>query len=219
MQISYPSFDQLVTEYFADVYRLCFLLTDGRTGAWQTTFQTFLYMGAISEPFADKTAEQDAIFYWCIRTCTDYYYRKIRRRPRRERFSKDTPFPVSDNLWELLGMPFQKKAAVFFICYLGFTPERTRHILNKKAALPAINGMDPELQEKWKQAVSSIAPAADGAAQLSGEAYLRFEERNVPLENRLRGIRCWWDHAVIWIAAAILVLFAAAAYYTSGIGL
>lgn len=228
MQISYPSFDQLVTNHFPDVYRLCLLLTKDPSSAWQTAFQTFLYMGTIAEPFPDEAAEQNALFSWCVRTCTDYYYRKIRRKKRREFFEQEVPFPVSDSLWELLGLPLQKKAAVFFNDYLGFAPERTRLILkgddltqnasHKTSVTPqGPKGAKEPGNEQWQQAVASIRPAEDAASQLLGEIYLRFEERNVSLENKLRNIRYWWDHAVIWIAAAIILLFAAAAWYTAQI--
>ncbi len=223
MQISYPAFDQLVTEHFTDVYRLCFLLTGEPAGAWQTTFQTFLYMGTQKEEFTDPDAEQDALYRWCVHTCTDYYYRKIRKRPRRARFQENVPFSVSDGLWTLLGMPFKKRASVFFTCYLGYTQEHTRHILNKKAGhqpaphRAAGSSSSDVSEDQWREAISSVSPAEDGEAQMLSEIYLRFEERNVPLENKLRDIRSWWDHSVIWIAAAILLLFAAAAWYTARI--
>lgn len=228
MQISYPSFDQLVTDRFPDVYRLCFLLTGEPSAAWQTAFQTFLYMGTQQEPFPEEDDEQNVLWSWCVRTCTDYYYRKIRRRKRRDRFEQDVPFSVSDNLWSLLGMPFRKKAVIFFTDYLGFTPERTEYILSGRAAnQKSKHVVSPsestkqtptgQQHEAWREAAASICTAPDGASQLLGEIYLRFEERNVPLENKLRNLRYWWDHAVIWIAAAIVLLFVAAAWYTAQI--
>lgn len=247
MPISYPSFDQLVTDQFPDVYHLCFLLTGEPSSAWQTAFQTFLYMGtadigtaaAPQEPGegqADQTSElapepvstqmsggiqeQNVLWSFCIRTCTDYYYRKLRRRPSRRRFEETAAFPVSDSLWELFCMPFQKKAAVFFTDHLGFTPERARSVISgKKAGLApaAPSPMPSGMNGQWEEVIASIPLPEDGAQQMLSEIYLRFEERNVPLENRLRDIRYWWDHAVIWIAVAIILLFAAAAWYTSRI--
>jgi hypothetical protein len=60
-----------------------------------------------------------------------------------------------------------------------------------------------------------ILPDSETADQISDELYLRFEERSVGLENRLRSIRLFMDHAILWIAMGILVLCAAAVFYTS----
>lgn len=216
MQISYPDFDNLLEKHFDGIYRLSFLLTVRPSDTWQAAFQTFLYIGAQAEAFADEKAEQDALYAWCIRTCTEYYYRKIRRRPSRDKFQKLAPFPVSGQLWELMGLSFRKKAHIFLTSYLGLSPERIAAILEPPAGTE-INAGDFQ-KESWSHAIASISPPGDGASQLSSEIYLRFEERNVPLENRLRSIRFWWDRAVIWIAAAVVLLFAAAAYYTAGLG-
>lgn len=215
MQISHPDFDGLLEKHFADIYRLSFLLTALPADAWQATFQTFLYLGAQTESFLDEKTEQDALYGFCIRTCTDYYYRKIRRRPRRERFEKLVPFAVSDRLWALMGLPFHKKAALFLTCYLDLPSIQAAHILQSHAK----TGGNPAGCEaaQWRDTIASIRPAADGASQMSSQIYLRFEERNVPLENRLRRIRLWLDQAVIWIAVAIVLLFAATAYYTAGL--
>jgi hypothetical protein len=60
-----------------------------------------------------------------------------------------------------------------------------------------------------------ILPDSETADQISDELYLRFEERSVGLENRLRSIRLFMDHAILWIAMGILALCAAAVFYTS----
>jgi hypothetical protein len=60
-----------------------------------------------------------------------------------------------------------------------------------------------------------ILPDSETADQISDELYLRFEERSVGLENRLRSIRLFMDHAILWIALGILILFAAAVFYTA----
>jgi hypothetical protein len=60
-----------------------------------------------------------------------------------------------------------------------------------------------------------ILPDSETADQISDELYLRFEERSVGLENRLRRIRLFMDHAILWIAMGILALCAAAVFYTS----
>lgn len=217
MQISYPDFDNLLENHYDGVYRLCFLLTVRPSDAWQAAFQTFLYMGAQTEGADDETAGQDALYAWCIRTCTDYYYRKIRRRPRRSEFQKLVPFPISDQLWELMRLPLRKKAYLFLTCYLKLPPERTAGIME------AISGAETNTKSRppgdWYGAIASIIPPENGSAQLSSEIYLRFEERNVPLENRLRNIRFLWDRAVVWIALAVVLLFAAAAYYTANLGI
>lgn len=262
MQVSYPEFDRLVTEQFPDAYRLCFLLTASPSDAWPAAFQAFLYMGTQAELYADSGAEQAALFGWCIYTCRDYYYRKMRRRPRRAKFEKTVPFPVSGPLWELLRLPFGKKAEIFLIDYLGLSQEYARRILNMKpgtgipsslsgspsslsgspyshSGSPSGHSGGPGLHGAYRQddghgipdgcaapaggfshreAITSIQPPENGAGQMVSELYLRFEERNVPLENKLRRFRLWWDRAVIWIAAVILVLFAAAAYYTAHLG-
>lgn len=222
MRLSFPSFDSFMTEQFPEVYRLCLLLTASPPDAWQAAFQTFLYVGAMEtkqELSADFSTEQEALFYWCMRTCTDYYYRKIRRRPKKAAYEKAAGFSVSDDLWELLGLPFGKKAAVFFICYLGYSPRETQQIIRSRAIPLKSAGFSGPAADRWRGAVASIAVSPDSADQMLASLYMRFEERSVKLENRLRNLRFWWDRAVIWIAAALLILFAAAALYTANLGI
>lgn len=216
MQISYPDFDNLLEKHYDGIYRLSFLLTVRPPDAWQAAFQAFLYMGAQTEGADGETAGQDALYAWCIRTCTDYYYRKIRRLPRRSEFQKLVPFPVSDQLWELMRLPLRKKAYIFLTCYLELPPERAAGIM--EALSGAEIGAKNCPSGDWYGAIASIRPPENGSGQLSNEIYLRFEERNVPLENRLRNIRFLWDRAVIWIALALVLLFAATAHYTASLG-
>lgn len=217
MQISYPDFDNLLEKHYDGIYRLSFLLTVRPSDAWQAAFQTFLYIGAQTEGADGETAGQDALYAWCIRTCTDYYYRKIRRLPRRSEFQKLVPFPVSDQLWELMRLPLRKKAYIFLTRYLKLPPERAAGIMEELSGAKASTKSCPH--GDWYGAISSIIPPENGCVQLSNEIYLRFEERNVPLENRLRSIRFLWDRAVVWIALAVVLLFAAAACYTASLGI
>lgn len=204
MQILYPLFDEMLDKHLQNVYRLCFLLIREPSGAWQAAFQTFLYMGTQPQACPTPEEEQNLLYQWCIRTCKDYYYRKMHKRPKRERLEKSVPFPVSDSLWDLLGKPFKKRTELFFSEYLNTTLE----------PLPRAAGSH---MHSTQDAIASIVMKADEAEAFLDQIYLRFEQRNVPLENKLRVLRSHWDHAVTWLALAVILLFAAAAWYTAGL--
>lgn len=209
MHISYPFFDELLDKYLQDVYRLCFLLIPKPAVAWQAAFQTFLYMGTQPEACPTPEEEQKVLFQWCVKTCEDLYYRKMQKCPKRDSLAKSVPFPVSDCLWELLGQPFKKRKELFFCAYLNTGLESEAQAADGHSRITNPSTI--------RDALATISMRPEELASFHDQIYLRFEERNVPLENKLRILRSHWDHAVIWLAVAVILLFAAAAWYTAGL--
>ncbi len=63
--------------------------------------------------------------------------------------------------------------------------------------------------------LDGYAPSPAWAEQLGDNLLMRWQERNVPLENRLLRIRSAADRLVPYLALALVLLCAAAAWYTS----
>lgn len=214
MAIKNHHLSDLMENESVGIYRLNFLLTMDAAAARELTFQTFLYMGA-AETTENKEAEQTQLYQFAIHACEDYFYRKMRRAPKREKFQAACPFYIEDELWGILQWPFQKKA-VFYL-YFCVTQELER--------ISAITGIKTG---EIKKLLGNTAICPHGTDSFSGiifdtgnqdwltdQVYMRFEERNVGLENKLLNIRSTMDRAVPWIAVGILVFFAAAAWYTA----
>ena len=218
MPINNPDLDSILNQWQPEIYRFCLLLSCRTEAAEDIMFQTFLYIGAeLPSSRARQSEEETAVhlFRYAFRTCEDYYYRKMRRRPKREQFQESVPFPVSDQLWQVMKLPFKTRAVLLLLACSNFTHEDIVRILPIRPEKVAKLSPGEEELSRLSALLMTIRQNDMAASQLSGRLAMRFQERNVPLENRLRDIRAWIDHIVIWLAGAIILLCAAAVWYTS----
>lgn len=220
MELSYPSFWRLYDQWYEDLYRGCFLLLMEQKAAEEAVLRTFLRIGTEKEAFPDRQTEERALLRWAVRGCEDFYYRKLRRMPKRAALAgAGLPFPVDDGLWALLQQPFEKKAAFYLIRYLGLSAEDAGKILGTRpgraARLARVKG--PYAANELKKSAGAICLDEEGRERLADLIYLEFDGSNVARKNRLRDLRSAWTRAVPWIALVIVLLFLAAAVYTASL--
>lgn len=194
--------------WYYDVYRFSFLVTGNGKSAEEITFQTFLYIGAEQE-IPDKIQ----VFQKAYLTCEDYFLRRMRRLKSREHVQESVTFPVTDLVWEYLKRPAEQKAALFLLDYLWLSASEAGLIMGISAS--KVKLLYHRQSDLPRSEFLAILPDEAFTAQFADSVYVRFEERNVGLENRLRQMRFKLDRAILWIAFAIILLFAAAAFYTS----
>ena len=77
-------FDPYFERWYADVYRLCLVLTLHPAHAQQLLFDAALRLGAAKDPHIGEEAARDLFFESAVRLCEDYYLRRMRKTPRRE---------------------------------------------------------------------------------------------------------------------------------------
>lgn len=218
MAVENSNFDHLLEQWYPDIYRFCFLLSCHGDAAREITFQVFLYAGADKAFPAEADQASVKLFSYAARTCEDYYLRSMRRRPSPSALRDSVCFPVSDALRDFLKLPQKQKAALFLHANLGFSSEQISRILNiRPSQAGRLLTSSPSHLSLPPDEASVIIPDYETSSQISDDLYMRFEERNVELENRLRNIRLSMDRAILWIALGILGIFAAAAFYTSGL--
>ncbi len=218
MILENTNFDTILTCWYPDIYRFCFLLSCHGDAAREIAFQAFLYAGADSHFPVQEPEASIRLFSYAAKTCEDYYLRRMRRIPSRDVLSESVTFSIHDSLWSFLKLPTRQKAALFLHRNLAFSPQQVSQILH--ISLAKVNRLlSPAACESAlsQEDCSSIVPDSETASQISDDLYMRFEDRNVRLENRLRNIRLSIDQSIPWIALAILGIFAAAALYTSGL--
>lgn len=209
------SLDLLVNQWYTDIFRFSFLLSCHPKAAEEITFQTFLYAGC-DDLFPEEDIQKAAkLFSYAFKTCEDYYLRRLRPRPSRNVLENAADFPISDELWNFLKNPIKAKAAWFLSSSLLFSPDQIGQILHVRSAkakslLSLKSALSPET-------VQSIVPDWETTSHFCDDLYLRFEERNVKLENKLRSFRQLTDQAVVWAALGLLLLFGAAAWYTKSL--
>lgn len=218
MAIQHSDFDTLLENWYSRVYQFCFLVTTQSSAADDLTFQTFLYAG--SEPAPDtKEAQSVRLFALAWKSCEDYFYRKMRKRSSRESVEKEWGFSsessISDEEWNVLNSSPSKKAAWYLSQTADFSSQDIAQILG--CSVSHAQQMTGDHSLPYPAALIEKIPPKESFDEMSDRIYLRFEQRNVGLENKLRNFRLFWDKAVIWIALAIVVLFAAAAFYTAAI--
>lgn len=220
-----PTLDSILETWYYDVYRFAFLISGNGRSAEEITFQTFLYVGADSAIGPDPES-RGAVFGKAWQTCEEFYLRRMRRIKGRKQVQESAAFPVSDKLWQYLKLPVKKRAALFLMANLQFTPEEAAHALGpgpgRAGRLWGRDGITsgnslPFVDALPDEEVRAIMPDRNFTLQFGDSVFLRFEERSVGLENRLRQFRLAADRAVPWIAVGILILFAAAVIYTAGL--
>lgn len=216
MAVETAYFDKLLEQWYPDIYRFCFLLSCHGDAAREIAFQTFLYAGADGGfPLQEEEASVK-LFAYAAKTCEDYYLRRMRRLPSVQALQSSVSFPVSDTLRNFLKLPPRQKAALFLQANLGFSSRQIGEILKlRPSQTDRLLSLSSRRSPLTPEDAASIVPDHETSSQLSDDLYMRFEERNVRLENRLRDIRLFMDQSILRIALAILGIFAAAAFYTS----
>lgn len=199
-------FDPYFERWYADVYRLCLVLTLHPAHAQQLLFDAALRLGAAKDPHIGEEAARDLFFESAVRLCEDYYLRRMRKTPRREALGAALPFPLTDALFTLMRLPFKKRAALCLL-HAGFTPQQAAKMAGLRTAPAQDSGM--------AQALESICLSPEDAQAISDRVYDRFSERSVALENRLHAIRSRFDRIAPYLALAVIALFLFAAWFSS----
>lgn len=216
MAVENAYFDKLLEQWYPDIYRFCFLLSCHGESAREIAFQVFLYAGADGNFPSETDKASVKLFSYAAKTCEDYYLRRIRRLPSQEALQESVCFSVSDSLWNFLKRPPKQKAVFFLHNNLGFSSQQIGEILNlRPPQVDKLFASASRLSFLSSDDAASIIPDYETSSQISDDLYMRFEERNVKLENQLRDMRLSMDQAIGWIALGILGLFAAAAFYSS----
>lgn len=217
MKLEYPDFDQFLERWKEPVYHFCQLLVQVPEDARGAVFQTFLYLGALPEAL-DAEEERAQVFRWAYVSCEDYYYRKARRPLRREELEASLGRSVDEGVWALLRRPLREKAAFYLMdalgCdageagrALGVSPARAVRLAGRAAPMRG--------REELVRNVEAILPDGAWFDDLAGDVYLRFHERSVGFENGYRRFRLGFAKAAPWLALAVVLLCAAAVWYTS----
>lgn len=216
MKLAYPDFDQFLERWREPIYRFCQLLVQVPQDARGAVFQTFLYLGAL--PGALGAEEERAeVFRWAYVSCQDYYYRKARRPIQRKELETALSHPVDGALWALLRRPLRERAAFFLLECQGCAPEEAGRALGVSPARARALSERAARDRREELAVQVGAMAPDGAwlDELPDDVYLRFQERSVGFENKYRLFRLGFAKAAPWLALAVVLLCAAAVWYTA----
>lgn len=207
----HQDFDSLFRRHYEAAYRLAFLLCRRPDAARRALFQAMLALAAAEA----KTPEQDedALYMAVLAECDGYYLKKPRRLKKREQLQTLVPFPITDAMWQALKAPMKQKTAVFLRDAAGFAPARIAKVMRQREASveKLLSGRAPDLR-----CVKDIA--ADRAAEtMPDDIHLRFAERSVAFELKVRRFKRTMDRIVPYIAAAIIVFCIAAILYTASL--
>lgn len=216
MKLAYPDFDKFLARWREPVYHFCQLLVQVPQDAQGAVFQTFLYLGALPEALGAEE-ERSEVFRWAYVSCQDYYYRKARRPIQRKELEAALGRPVTDALWALLRRPLRERAAFFLLECQGCTPEEAGRALGvSPARVEALSGRAArDGRRELADQVEAMVPDGAWLDALPDDVYLRFQERSVGFENKYRRFRLGFAKAAPWLALAVVLLCAAAVWYTS----
>jgi hypothetical protein len=156
-------------------------------------------------------AETIRLFSFVLRACEDFYYRKLRRTPKRKKLEGEAlPFALTDPLWALMKQTFRKKARFFLVNYLGLDETAVEQMTGRAGALSTVYDNDT-----LTQAIAELSPPPDWADELMDRVVMRFDQRSVGVENRLLRVRSAWDRLAPWLALGVIALGAVAVWVAS----
>ena len=214
MRELYKNLEAVARAEGAAAYRFCLLLTVRPRKAEQAAFQSFLCLAEESGPLS-AGEERRRLYRALLRASEDTWYRKGSAPLKKEAFEELTGAAPGDALWRLMKRPLRRKAAAFLVYGARFSAEDAAAVL----------GVRRGRVEKWlaaerdaREAVAALgafAPESAWEEQLGDNVLMRWQERNVPLENALLRFRSVADRLVPYLALAVLLLCAAAVWYTA----
>lgn len=193
----FSRFDECLEEHGEALLRLTFLLSRERAAAEELAFQALLRLAVKRED--DPAQDRLFLFSQAVRLCSDWFGRKLRRRPGAEDL-RDLPFAAAESLPGLLRRPFSHRAAAA-LAASGFSREEIRSLAGRRAA-----GVSPTPGEL--AAAASVRFPPERISLLSDRVYERFSARSVSVENRIHEARIRFDRAAPWLALAVLAFFA-----------
>lgn len=207
------SFDAFFETWHAPLWRLCLLITRDRQGADEAAFQALLRLGAAKNPAISEEEARSLLFTSALRLCSDYYLKKMRHRPKRDRLAESLPWPLSDALWALLALP-ERRRAMLGLLAAGFSQEEAAQLLHISPAHAARLSAAPDIP-CWEDALRDAVPDDSMAQLLSDRIYERFEVRSVGIENAIHDARHAFDRAAPVLALIVLAIFALSIWYVS----
>ncbi len=196
------------------VYRLCLLLTLRPAKAERAAFQSFLYLAGETRPLSTEEARH-ALYRFAYRASEDAWYRKGAAPMKKAAFEELAGVTVSDGLWRLMKRSLKRRAAVFLVHGAHFSVQDAARVLGVRRARAEAWLTAEEDAEALCGELAEIASAGAWGEQLADNVLMRWQERNVPLENGLLRFRSAADRLVPYLALAALLLCAAAVWYTS----
>lgn len=205
-------FDSFFDSWHQSVWRLCFLITRGRTPADELAFQTFLRLGAAKDPHLGTEQARLLLFERAVYLGTDYFIHKPHRLPRLETIRQgDLCFPVTEGLYRLMKLPLSRRCALCLWAE-GFTPEQIAEILHVRPARALRLCADPGIPN-WREELLAVSHTDEDAGILSDRIYERFAQRSVGVENAIHALRQGFDRIAPFLALAVLALFAFSIWY------
>jgi len=211
-----PALAPALCTWYRQVYTCCFLLTRHEGSAKQTAMQTFLHLGAEKECFPSLRKAELALFGWLLHNCEDFYYRKLRRIPRQQTLASQLTFPLHADLYALLRQSLPQRIAFALHHVLGCTTEEAAMLMKKPlAVVNALLAGQESSAASMLTALNQLPLTIEDREQMHDDLHLRFTERSVGVENKLRDIRSRFQRFVVILAVAVLILFAFSIYYAT----
>ncbi len=217
MRRMYRDLERMAEREGEAVFRLCYVLTGRVRTAERAAFQAFLYLAEEPEGLDDGEARR-RLYRWALRAAEDEKYRRSSSPLRRGALEEELGRRIDDALWRFLRRSMKRKAGCWLVWAGGFSPRSAADVLRLRPRrlekyLAASEERDALLAEG-----ALPAPSGAWASQLPDDLLLHWQERNVPLENRLLRIRSAADRLVPILALAAALLCASAVWYAGRVG-
>lgn len=210
------AFRSVLEDWWEPVWRGCFALVLDEEAAHQAAYRTFLQVAMTDSP-PDRREEQVSILLRnMVRVCEDHYYRKPRRKPKREELDR-LWFPVDDALYAFFQGSFSHRAAFWIHFCMGFPIEDTAKILHTsprrtaRLAKPA----PPHTPAVLKKSAEAVRPPEGEGSRLTDELLIRLDENFVKLDVGAYRFKSALDRAIPWIALGLVAFGIFAAVYSA----
>ena len=205
-------FDAYFDKWSAQTGALCYLLCRNRHDSLDVAFQSLLRLGGTKDAEISESNARMLLFKSAVRLSDDYYLKKMRRLPSRKKLNtQNLPFEMTDTLYALLKLPFNKRAALV-LSHFGFSASEIAEIAGVRPQFVSALLADPAIPG-WQAAIDSVKLTEDELYVMNDRIVERFAERSVGVENAIHDARNLFDRAAPWLALGVLALFAFAVWF------
>ena len=184
------NYENIVRENYAKLYKYAFIESCHDISAKDITFQALLY--SVDPDRGDRSVWQNA-----HSVLNDFFLRSLRRRRSRDEITAGVTFPISDGLWDFLEKPDQEKEAVFLMAEVGLTKKEAADIM--AVHVSRLPDLSQEERSRISSLFSVIVPDGASEEEAADRVLLRFTERSVGFENRLRDLRLFFENDLRFI--------------------
>lgn len=195
-------------------FRICYMHTKKPKDAREIMEDVFMQYCLYPRPFPDEDAERFWVLRATHRTCMDYYAKKLRKKPTNaqlQRYGRNLPFAVTDELCAVLRLPYTYQTALALCLGEGESPQFAARVTGRPAPLvnrcidkaAKLTGLCPDDLREW---VETIETPDDLLGRVQYAILNAMKDKHFGVDSSAQNFKRRLDRSIPYIALGVIAV-------------